>query len=113
MLKRRELAERKFSLSRLSFQRALRARSSRTIPAGQFTSIIPCESIRRIYANGVWAKGTQPGLIALPLGFGLELEIEGDCGADEVLQGGGVNVFAFVDVDGAPDIAFEAGVEQA
>src|SRR4051812_12954326 len=45
--------------------------------------------------------------------FGLAGEIEGDCGADEVLERSFVDLFAFVDVDGAADIAFEAGVEEA
>ena len=43
---------------------------------------------------------------------GLEIEIERHCCADEILQGCLVDFFAFVDVDGAPDISLEAGVEQ-
>ena len=52
----------------------------------------------------------SPGL---PLGLRicLALEIEGHGRADEILQGRLIDVVAFVDVDGAPDISFEAGVE--
>src|SRR5215467_5044599 len=39
------------------------------------------------------------------------LEIERHCSADEILQGRLIDLVAFVDVDGAPDIPFEAGVE--
>jgi hypothetical protein len=53
------------------------------------------------------------GLPGLRLGFrlALALEIEGHCSADEILQGRLIDLFAFVDVDGAPDIPVEAGVE--
>ena len=39
------------------------------------------------------------------------LEIERHCSADEILQGRLIDLLAFVDVDGAPDIPVEAGVE--
>jgi hypothetical protein len=39
------------------------------------------------------------------------LEIERHCSADEILQGRLIDFVAFVDVDGAPDIPVEAGVE--
>src|ERR1700682_1908643 len=39
------------------------------------------------------------------------LEIERHCSADEILQGRLIDLVAFVDVDGAPDIPVEAGVE--
>src|SRR5437879_2587505 len=42
----------------------------------------------------------------------LALEIERHCSADEVLQGRLIDLVALVDVDGAPDIPVEAGVEQ-
>jgi hypothetical protein len=42
----------------------------------------------------------------------LEFEIEGHCGADEILQGRLIDLLAFVDVDGASDIPLEAGVEE-
>ena len=45
------------------------------------------------------------------LGLGFAFEIERHCGADEILQGRFINLFTFVDVNGAPDIPFEAGVE--
>ncbi len=40
------------------------------------------------------------------------LEIERHCSADEILQGRLIDLFAFLDVDGAPDIPVEAGIEQ-
>ena len=44
------------------------------------------------------------------LGFadGFEFEIERDCSADKILQGRLIDLFAFTDVDGAPDISVEA-----
>ena len=50
---------------------------------------------------------------ALPAGLCLALEVERDGGADEGLQSGLIHLLAFVDVDGAADVAFEAGVEEA
>jgi hypothetical protein len=47
------------------------------------------------------------------LGLVAALEIERHGGADETLQGRLIDLVVFVDVDGAPDIALEAGVEQA
>jgi hypothetical protein len=41
----------------------------------------------------------------------LEIEIERHCSADEILQCRLIDLVAFVDVDGAPDIPVEAGVE--
>jgi hypothetical protein len=41
----------------------------------------------------------------------LALEIERHCSADEILQGRPIDLVAFVDVDGAPGIPGEAGVE--
>ena len=52
----------------------------------------------------------SPGL-RLGLCFALALEIERHCCADEILQGRLIDLVAFVDVDGPPDIPFEAGVE--
>ena len=53
-------------------------------------------------------------LAARPPGLRLALarEIERHGGADEILQGRLVDLVAFVDVDGAPDVALEAGVEE-
>src|SRR5215470_1151934 len=53
----------------------------------------------------VRSPGLRPGLT-------FALEIERHCSADEILQGRLVDLVAFVDVNGAPDIPFEAGVEQ-
>ena len=47
----------------------------------------------------------------LRLGLTFVLEIERHCSADEILQGRLIDLVAFVDVDGAPDIPVEAGVE--
>jgi len=53
------------------------------------------------------------GSPGLRLALALEMEIERHCSADEILQGCLIDLVAFVDVDGAPDIPIEAGVEQA
>jgi hypothetical protein len=45
------------------------------------------------------------------LGLALALEIERHGSADEILQGHLIDLVAFVDVDGAPDIPLKAGVE--
>ena len=45
------------------------------------------------------------------LRLALALEIERHCSEDEILQGCLIDLVAFVDVDGAPDISVEAGVE--
>ena len=45
------------------------------------------------------------------LRLALALEIERHGSADEILQGRLIDLVAFVDVDGAPDIPVEAGVE--
>ena len=45
------------------------------------------------------------------LRLGLALEIERHCSADEILQGRLIDLLVFVDIDGAPDIPVEAGVE--
>jgi hypothetical protein len=45
------------------------------------------------------------------LRLALALEIERHGSADEILQGRPIDLLAFVDVDGAPDIPVEAGVE--
>ena len=46
------------------------------------------------------------------LRLALALEIERHCSADEILQGRLIDLVAFMDVDGAPGIPVEAGVEQ-
>ena len=45
------------------------------------------------------------------LRLALALQIERHCSADEILQGRLIDLVAFVDVDGAPGIPVEAGVE--
>jgi len=52
-----------------------------------------------------------PRLLRLGLRFTFPLEIERHCSADEILQGRLIDVVAFMDVDSAPDIPLEAGVE--
>ena len=48
----------------------------------------------------------------LGLAFEIQhLEVERHCSADEILQGRLIDLVAFVDVDGAPHIPLEAGVE--
>ena len=54
--------------------------------------------------------GRSPGL-RLGLRLTLPHEIERHCSADEILQGRRIDLVAFVDIDGAPDIPIEAGVE--
>jgi len=46
------------------------------------------------------------------LRLALALEIERHCSADGILQGRLIGLVAFLDVDGAPGIPIEAGVEQ-
>src|SRR4029077_7742983 len=58
-----------------------------------------------LLAAGSWG-------LRLGLCFALALEIERHCRADEILQGLLIDLVAFMDVDGAPDIPVEAGVEQ-
>lgn len=45
------------------------------------------------------------------LRLALALEIERHRSADEIFQGRFIDLIAFVDVDSAPDIPVEAGVE--
>jgi len=66
----------------------------------------------RRYGPGAARKLVGPLAAGSPgLRLVLALEIERHCSADEILQGLLVDLVAFVDVDGAPDIPFEAGVE--
>src|SRR5207245_7022938 len=61
---------------------------------------------------GPLAGGSPRLRLGLRLGLRLvlALEIERHCSADEILQGRLIDLVAFVDVDGAPDIPVEAGV---
>ena len=52
----------------------------------------------------------SPGL-RLGLSFKQAFEIERHRSANEIFQGRLVDFLAFVDVDGAPDVAIKAGVE--
>src|SRR5262249_37691031 len=52
------------------------------------------------------------GVCAPGLRLALEMKIERNSSADEILQSYLIDLFAFADVDGAPDIPIEAGVEQ-
>ena len=51
-------------------------------------------------------------LAARSSGLALAFEIERHGSADEILQSRLIERAAFVDVDGAPDIPVEAGIEQ-
>ena len=55
--------------------------------------------------------GRSPGLRLVLTFEPLELEIERHCSANEILQGRLIDLLAFPDVDGAPDVPLEAGVE--
>jgi hypothetical protein len=56
-------------------------------------------------------SGTRKSLVEVALLSGFR--IERHCGADEILQGRLIDLVAFMDVDGAPGAALEAGVEGA
>src|SRR5246127_2214272 len=76
---------------------------------------IDCSSAWMQLLRGALASplaARSPGL-RLAFVFALALEIERDCSADEILQSRRIHLVAFVDVDGAPNIPVEAGVEQA
>ena len=55
--------------------------------------------------------GRPAGCSLAGLRLALAHEIERHCSADEILQGRRIDLVAFVDVDSAPDIPVEAGVE--
>ena len=59
-----------------------------------------------VAALAVGSPGLRPGLRSAAA-----LEIERHSSTDEIPQRGVVNLVAFVDVDGAPDISLKAGVE--
>lgn len=57
-------------------------------------------------------KLVGPLAACLPgLRLALDLEIQRHCCADEILEGRLIDHLAFVNVDGAPYISFEAGIE--
>jgi hypothetical protein len=57
-------------------------------------------------------QGLTGALAARTLLLAFALDVEGDSGADEILERRLVDFVAFVDVDGAADIAVEARVEE-
>src|SRR5215472_3015357 len=59
-----------------------------------------------------WKLAGGPTACPLGLGLALALEIERRCVTDESFEGGFVEFVALVNVDGAPDISFEAGVKE-
>jgi len=56
--------------------------------------------------DGPLARGS-PWLLLV-----LAFKIERHCGADEILQCRLIDLVAFVNVDGAPDISLKAGIEE-
>jgi hypothetical protein len=74
--------------------------------------ILHCSHIERLVLRSLASRfaACLPRL-RFGLRFVLALEIQRHCCADQILQGCFIDFFAFVDVDGAPDISFEAGVE--
>src|SRR5262249_19694356 len=79
-------------------------------------------STRKPRVLGTPASLTPPGRLKLAgplaarapglrLGLAFALEIERHGSADKVLQGRRIDLVAFVDVDGPPDIPLQAGVE--
>jgi len=72
------------------------------------------DEIYRKDANRALAPGRAIRLVVtrLPeLWLAFALEIERHCSADQILQGRFIKLVAFVNIDGAPDISLEAGVE--
>ena len=62
-------------------------------------------------SSSVLAGPLAAGSPGLRLGLTLSPEIERHGRADEMLQGRPIGLVALVNVNGAPDIPFEAGVE--
>jgi len=62
---------------------------------------------------GTCDEASRPACCSLAAGFGLllPLRLSATAAPDEILQGRLIDLVAFVDVDGAPDIPVEAGVE--
>ena len=81
------------------------AKSDQLSPALRFRDAWPNQA-RSWLEWGCSDVPRSPGLR-----LALALEIERRCSADEILQGRLIDLVAFVDVDGAPDIPLEAGVE--
>src|SRR5262245_18663926 len=75
-------------------------------PNGELNS--PIRRMANVSRRAVPPDGLAPARSALALRL-----VEGDCVADEGLEGLLVERFALPEVDGAPGVAVEAGVEQA
>src|SRR5689334_17647307 len=58
-------------------------------------------------------ESSARGFCRLGLFAFLALEVERHGRADQIPQGRLIDLFTFADVDGAPDVPVEAGVEQA
>ena len=67
--------------------------------------------VRQEERAGRASKLVGPLARSAGLRLALRLEIERHCGADEIFQGHLIDLVAFVNIDGAPDIPLEAGVE--
>jgi hypothetical protein len=63
----------------------------------------PTMTLATLAARSPWLRLGRP--------FAPALEIERHCSADEILKRRLIDLVAFVDVDGAPDIPVKAGVE--
>ena len=92
------------------------ALSRREVPRWQIPVRSPRHSGFRLVRSepGFGLRGDSsnlPRLLRLGLRFTFPLEIERHCSADEILQGRLIDIIAFMDVDSAPDIPLEAGVE--
>jgi len=70
-----------------------------------------------------YGKGYGQGAAMKPVGqlaarspglrLALALQIKRRCSADQILQARLINLVALMEIDGAPGVAFKAGVEQA
>ncbi len=79
-------------------------------PYGEFcTGKLGDDRIHLTPKGGTCEEAKTAGSTGLRLAF--TLEIERHCGADEIQQGRLIDLVALMDVDGAPDITVEAGVE--
>ncbi len=89
---------------------------------GEFVEYVKraCHSTRPAHRGGATLRSPTKTQLLGPLPArspglrpGLAPEIERHCSTDEILQSRLIDLVALVDVDGAPDIPVEAGVEQA
>ena len=68
-------------------------------------------SVKLTYQGLALAGPLDAGSSGLRLWLGFAVQIERYCSANQVLQRSLIDLLAFVDVDGAPYIPVEAGVE--